>query len=285
MVRERSEAVIIGRLLGAASFGVFAVGSEIGALATTEFVSPLYRALFSGFAAAHRAGLGVAQVCVRVIAAALLVTAPAAIGISLVADPLVRLALGERWLAAVPLVWVLAVPGAVTVLSHVGAAALNAEGLPRLNCQLATIATVFKLPLMAVLVWAFGLTGGAVALALALSFEQLLFLEVMRRRLTLALSELARQTWRPLLATAVMAATLAGLGLGWTGSPADNVGAARQLVVAMAAGAAVYFATLTVAWIAAGRPAGAETDLLHLAQSSLSRFRLPRLFGLPLGSR
>jgi hypothetical protein len=40
-------------------------------------------------------------------------------------------------------------------------------------------------------------------------------------------------------------------------------------------GAAVYALTLLVAWVASGRPNGAESDALRLAQHGLDRLRQP----------
>jgi O-antigen/teichoic acid export membrane protein len=273
MLRDRIESIVIGRAFGAATVGVFSLGVEIGSLPTTELVLPLCRALFSGFAEANRTGLSTANVYVRVVSAALLLTLPAAIGISLLADPLVRLALGSQWLGAVPLVWILALPGAVTIISSVSAAALNAQGLPHLNFYLGAISTALKVPLLVGLVFAFGLVGGAVAVALSLFVEQLVYLEATRRRLHVRVVGLAWGAWRPLLATATMAAVLTGCGLGWAHADGSTLAAARMAAVGTLIGVAVYTLTLLTAWIASGRPDGAEGDALRLAQHGLDRLR------------
>ena len=274
MVRERLDSIVIGRLLGAANVGIFALGTEIGSLPTTELVLPLCRALFSGFAEANRTGFSPARVYVRVISATLLLTLPIALGLSLLADPLVRLALGAQWLGAVPLIWILAPPGAVTVISCVAAAALSAQGLPHLNFQLSAISTVLKVPLLVGLVVGFGLVGGAIAVAVSLTIEQGLYLDVTRRRLGVRVADLARGAWRAMLATVVMGAVLAGCGLGWTHADGGMLEAARLAGFATLIGAAVYALTLLAAWIASGRPDGAESDAIGLAQRGVGRLRL-----------
>ena len=45
----------------------------------------------------------------------------------------------------------------------------------------------------------------------------------------------------------------------------------RELAQAVAAGGAVYTIALLGAWLACGRPAGAEADLLTLARAGLIR--------------
>lgn len=274
MVRDRLDSIVIGRLLGAGNVGIFALGTEVGSLPTIELVEPLCRALFSGFAEANRKGFNPARVYVRVISATLLLTLPIAFGISLVADPLVRLALGPQWLGAVPLIWILALPGAITVISNVGGVALSVQGLPHLNFQLGAISTVLKLPLLVGLVVGFGLVGGAIAVALSVTIEQGLYLEVTRRRLGVCVADLARGAWRALLATAMMVAVLSGCGLGWTHAAGGMLGAARLAGLSTLVGAAVYALTVLAAWIVSGRPDSAESDAIGLAQRGVRRLRL-----------
>ena len=271
MLRERLEVIVVGRLLGAGSAGIFAIGAETGALPTTELVEPLYRALFSGFAEANRSGLSPAAAYVRVVSSTLLLSVPAALGISLVADPAIRVILGPRWLEALPLVWILAPPAAVTVIAHVSAAVLNAEGMPQISFRIAAVSTALKATLLIGLVTAFGLIGGAVAVALSLLVEQAMFLETTRRRLGLSIAAFVGEAWRPFFAGAVMAAVLAGCGLGWTQTEGGTAEAARELAAGMASGAAVYILALLVAWLAAGRPDGPELAAWRVAQSALRR--------------
>lgn len=275
MLRDRLDSVVVGRMLGAANVGIFAVATEIGSLPTTELVEPLYRALFSGFAEAKRNGLDQSSAYLRVISAVLVLTIPAAVGISLVAGPLVRLMLGVQWSGAVPLVWVLALPASVTVTSYVTAAALNAEGFAQVNFRLGAYAAAMKLPLLAGGIWSFGLWGGALGAALSLGVEQLLYLDAARRRLGVSLGELAGQWWRPAFASAIMAAVVGGCGLGWT-PIASDAAAARQLIAATAVGGAVYAIGLVALWVGCGRPEGAETSVWRLACWALRRMRVQR---------
>ena len=94
------ESMVIGRLLGTMQVGVFSVGLELGSLPTTEVVEPLGRALFPGFASLHNASQGLAKMFLGAVGMGLMLVLPAGIGISMVADPMVRLCLGRRWLMA-----------------------------------------------------------------------------------------------------------------------------------------------------------------------------------------
>ena len=67
LLRERSDSLVIGRLLNTTEVGVYAIGMEIASLPTTELVEPLGRACFSGFSAARHAGLSLSDTYMRVI--------------------------------------------------------------------------------------------------------------------------------------------------------------------------------------------------------------------------
>ncbi|HJU19495.1 MAG TPA: lipopolysaccharide biosynthesis protein [Stellaceae bacterium] len=280
MAWDKIDSIVIGRLLGATAVGIFAIGWEIGALPVSELVLPLNRALFSGFSEAHRTGRGAPQAYLRVLAIAMVLTVPAGIGISLVADPLVRLALGTKWLAAIPLVQILALAGAIYAPVYMAEALFKAEGKPHLNFHLWTAALCVKAPLLVGFVSAFGLKGAALAVILATATKQLLYLVTLSRRIGSGIGALLKQTWRCLVATAVMAGALAGLGLGWAPGAAGAVGAAHNLIIAAGAGALLYTAALLGLWLAQGRPEGAERDLLRLLAglcqtTFLARFARP----------
>jgi hypothetical protein len=61
-----------------------------------------------------------------------------------------------------------------------------------------------------------------------------------------------------------MAAVLAASGLGWS----DDTGV-LAVAEAVAGGGAIYILTLLASWGLAGRPAGAETDVLALLRRAM----------------
>ena len=97
--------------------------------------------------------------------------------------------------------------------------------------------------------------------ALAYLVENLGFLAVAFRRFGIRPADYLALTWRAALAAAVMAAVLTGTGLG-----TDTVAPAVSLAMAIPAGVAIYGAVVVGAWLASGRPRGAEADLLELVR-------------------
>ena len=100
----RFDQLLIGWILGRTSLGYYTVGANLASLPTREAISPLTRTLFPAFSALQhdkarlRSAYGSAQALISAIAL------PVAFGWALVADPMVRLTMGEKWLPAVIMV-------------------------------------------------------------------------------------------------------------------------------------------------------------------------------------
>jgi O-antigen/teichoic acid export membrane protein len=267
----RADTLIIGRLLGAGSVGVYGVGGEIASLPSSEIVAPLCRALFSGFVAERREGTDGSATLLRVLAVMALLTFPLSVGLSLVAYPVIKIGFGVDWLAAVPLVQVLGVSSAIGMFSAAGVALFSAHAWLRTILWITAIATTLRITLLLLLIPKYGLLGGACAAAVVGVVQETVYLGIAMRRLRIRVLAVLASVFRPLMAVACMAAILAWSGLGW--SNWDGGGAELGLNLASAAGlgAIVYCATLTGLWFVMGWPAGAEADLLSVIDRVLRR--------------
>jgi len=261
-LRDRADSLVIGRLLGPAALGHYAVGMEVATLPSSELVDPICRACMPGFAENRREGAdGGAADFLRVLGMLALLTLPAGIGISLLAGPVVALGFGQAWLPAVPVVQVLGVASMLTLFGNVGAAMLNAHArlgtLLAVTCGSAALRIAFLLLLTA----QYGITGAALAIGLVALMEHITTVALTLRLLRLRGAALLRLVWRPAASSAVMALVLWAAGLGWAETPTAALPAAWAVLSGIALGAASYAIILPCLWIAAGRPAGAEADL------------------------
>jgi lipopolysaccharide exporter len=259
LIRDRCDSLLLARLMNTASVGFYSVGAEVAALPTTELIEPLGRAAFSGFAAGRQQKTDVGENFVRLIGSATLLTLPAGVGLSLVAAPLVALAFGPGWQPAVPVLRILSLSFTVMVFGHLSLHLLSAHALLGRLVGITLSGAAVRVVLLALLIPHFGLTGAAVGAAVAVVLEQALTVATALRRFHVDAAALIGRIWRPVLAAAAMAASLAASGLGWS----DDNGPA-VLLEAVAVGAATYGAVLLGTWLAAGRPAGGETDVLAL---------------------
>jgi O-antigen/teichoic acid export membrane protein len=275
LVNERGPSFIIGRLFNLTDVGVFAIGAEIASLPTTELIEPLHRACFAGFASA-RAPHGdelheTASMFLRLLGGTALLTLPAGFGLSLIAHPLVQLAVGPKWEGAAAVIEVLGVALTVTILGFISGALMNAHARLKtmFAIQLASIGARFAL--VVVLAMPFGLVGAAIGVGLSTAFEHVMTLMVTVRYLQLRRLDVLRVIWRSLTGALVMALGLWAMGLGWARVSGDDWVIARQIAVAIPVGGVLYAAVVAATWLASGRPAGAERDMFGLLCRALQR--------------
>ena len=261
LLRDRSDSLFLGRMAGTATLGFYSVGAEIAALPMTELIEPLGRASFSGFAAARHEGGAAGEIFLRLIGLSALLALPVGLGLSAVAAPLTRLALGPGWEQAVPVLQVLAVAGTMLVFGHLSQHLLSAHALLGRLVGIVLAGAALRVVLLLALIPGFGATGAAMAAAIAIGVEQGLMIATALRRFGIGFRGLLAQVWRPVLATGAMGVVLWGFGLGW--APGEG------LVVGVVVGAGVFVVGLLGAWLLAGRPAGAEADLLGLVRPRL----------------
>lgn len=265
LLESRSDTIILGGYLSPTAVGVYSVGGEIGSLASSELMGPMTGALFAGFAAARRAGDGIAWPYMRAISLVVLLTLPASAGMALLARPMMHLVFGARWDAAVPLAQMFAFIGMFQVGGAVSGALLTVEGLLWLNFRINLAVSILKIIVLLALVPAFGLIGAASGVAALGLLQDVIYLVVTFRHTGLRLRDLALNLWRPALAAGVMALVVLAAGLQRPLADVAVIWSGLHLALAVLVGALVYGATLWLAWLVAGRPRGAELYVLALA--------------------
>lgn len=270
MLRDRIGTVLVGRFFSSARVGIYALGGEIAALPTSELVEPLCRACFPSFSQLRHQGFGVAETYVRLLGATALLVLPAGVGIAMVADPLVRVAFGPKWLEAIPVIQILGLGAMLAALGTISQTLFSAYAMLR-----TTFAILLGGGIASAVLLLLFLPGGSLVTAALIALgvggcEQAVAIAIAVRRFRVRPLDLARALWRSVLGAAAMAGALIWLGLGLAPAPHDPLG---RLFGTAAAGAAVYVAVVGLAWLAAGRPDGPERDLLALAGGVVRRLR------------
>lgn len=273
MVRDRIDAVAIGRVSGPAPVGVYSVGWEIGSLTSTELVEPLTAALFAGFSVARRTGADLSDSYFKAISATFLLTLPMGVGLSMLAAPVIHLAFGARWMEAVPLVQVFALVSMAKVIAYISGVLLNAHGMLKVQFRILLAGLVVRVVLLLALVGPFGLMGAAAAATGCIAVEEALFMTVTFRHFRLRVLDLIHGTWRCALATTAMALVVVAQGIGWSAAPASSGAAFAVLGQGVVTGAASYAAVLLALWWLSGRPRGAETAFLDVIGNTLRHLR------------
>ena len=267
-VNQRSDTLIIGKLLGASSLGIYAIAYEISTLATTELVAPIRRAIFPGYAKLAADPESLRKVFLDTFSIIVLLAAPVAAGIRVTADPMVRVLLGERWVETIPLIEVLAIYGLIEICSANGGPYLIAIGRPQIIAYLQVLWVLILVPLALLGANRAGLYGVAWAVTGTGAAMVLLYLGFVARQLGLPLIRFGATIWRASAATALMVTVVELLKRALP--PTESVGVlGGQLASFVAVGVVAYCVGVYALWILSGAPRSAEWYMMEFARSRL----------------
>jgi lipopolysaccharide exporter len=251
----------IGRLLGPHSLGLFTLSYELATMPATEVSSPVNRAALPGYSRLRDDRIGFRDVFMDVGALVLALAMPLSAGLVVIADPAVRLLLGDKWMAAVPLVRILAISAlfvAATGNNGVGQLALGYANMVTLQSWLRLIVLII---LCIVLGRSFGIPGIAVAELCGAVVCFLASFPVICRKLNLSFRDYAARIWRCVIATLAMAAVVSAIQQA-IGATWDAASALRMILLTVPAGAATYVSVLIALWWLCGKPNGTERIMI-----------------------
>jgi lipopolysaccharide exporter len=207
-VLSNADYVVVGKVLGAASLGVYTLAFRLPELAIINVANVAGEVLFPTYANVDRRALEHTYlVSLRYM---LILCLPLAVGIVLLADPLIHVAFGDKWASAVvPMQLIAAYAFAVTVGIPAGVA-YKAVGRADILLKLAIPRTVLFLTLLAILVNR-GLTWVALSHAVTAGIFSVIGIYIASRMMRTPVTRLLRLGLVPAAATLVMGAVVFGL--------------------------------------------------------------------------
>lgn len=214
----------------------------------------------------------------RVLGMIALFAFPAGLGIAATADLLIPTVLGDKWLSAIPIVQILAVYGALAALGSVFSPAFMAMGRPRVLAVFTAINVSLFIPLVVFGTLKAGVIGASWGCLAVVSVMMPASHWLAARSLGIPLLRVVAVFWRPALAAIAMYTTVVAL-VALLGNSGSSLVLLPRLLMAVAAGVAVFSVVMFALWYVAGRPEGAEQTLLGELTARISKrqqMRLPR---------
>ncbi|MBN1378926.1 MAG: lipopolysaccharide biosynthesis protein [Gammaproteobacteria bacterium] len=260
-LKDRSADFIMGKMVGTRGLGLYAISYEISNMPTTELVAPINRAVFPGYAKQSSDINVLRQGVIGVMGLITLFALPAGFGIASTAELLVPVVLGDKWLDTIPLMQVLAFYGAVTALQSNFGYIYIVIGKPRLMTAITAANVAVLIPMLLFMISMADARGAANAFLIT----GLLFLPVnyflLHRNINLTLMDLVKPVWRPLIGAVTMYIAVAAVikFLGVTDEISLKI---TYLALAVLTGVVVYVLVVAILWLIAGKPYGAEHEVL-----------------------
>lgn len=185
-----------------------------------------------------------------------------------IADHLVPVFLGQKWLATIPLMEWLALGSAFAAMALILEMVLWVQGRTRLSAFQTWLQLAVLAPTVVLATDAYGSVGAAASRAAVAAVFLGVTMYLTTRVCAITLRQLGEVLWRPLVSGIVMALALT---LMWpllgTGAGSHVIGLITEIVL----GAAVYTSCILALWLAAGQPEGVETLFLRQIAARFSR--------------
>lgn len=269
---QKFDQLVIGALLGKTPLGYYSVGENLAAIPTREATAPLMQTLFPAFSRLrgepHRltAAYSAAQPLVTAVAL------PLAIGLALVAEPVVRLTMGEKWLPAVFIIQVLAAMMGLQTVSGAVQPLAWALGETKRLAQRDLLFLGIRIPAVLAGLWIGGLTGVVIARGAVGIVSIYVGMELVRSMIGMPVRTQIFANFRAIAAVTVMAVAVIFVQMetGMEGEPLKLIG---LLAVQVVAGGIVYIGASYALWQAAGFPDGPEREVARIAAKVLDILR------------
>ena len=249
---------LVGRYAGTTIMGGYSLADEISAMPSGELLAPLNRVLFPAFVEARNNPADLKRLFLLAQGVQTLIGVPIAVGLVVVAHEAVLLFLGDKWSLVVPFIQWLALANVIDAITTSGSYVLITLGQARSVALLGWVRTT----LFVTCVFLALPDSGALQIAIlrvltVFSGLALALWLVMRALENLRLGELVANTIRPLIAAAVMAATL------YTGLANIDLPLFPMLLIKVMLGTITYPVTVLLLWLINGKPEGTESYLME----------------------
>jgi O-antigen/teichoic acid export membrane protein len=254
--------IMVGHWSPSATLGAYSLGSDIAAMPTNELLAPFNRVLFPAFSNLQDDPVELKRVFLLAQGLQTLVAMPAAAGLALVANDLVPLLLGAKWVEAIPYIQILSWGGIFSALISTSGFLMISLGYLRLN----VLFVYAQVIIFAILVFTFFNGSEAIIIAKTRLFVSmfgivLAFSLAMHVFPRIQVIDLLKNTFRPILGVVAMCLTLFFLNNYLNLIPLYNI------IIKTISGIIIYVVTVILLWKISKKPVGAESYLIDKFKS------------------
>ena len=225
----------VGKLLGAASLGLYQMAYRISNAPTSEITDVFSRVAFPAYSKLQGNLQGLRQAYLKVLQFSAFLSIPLAGGIFILAPEFTQIVLTVKWMPMVPALQVLTLFGVLRSISATAGNVFPGVGKP----QIATKWNSIRLGLLAAVIYPltirWGIMGASIAVVLAQIVLTIGFCYMVIQITDCGLRNFSRLIGLPLVSTAIMVLLIFGLKTTF-----DTTGIG-QLILLVVAGIATYF--------------------------------------------
>ena len=238
--QTQSDVVIAGRAVDAHTLGLYTTALFLAQLFVNKVVPPLNEVAFTAYARMQDDRAGFANGFLTAVRAIMLVSIPFCLGLSVTADPLVHVVLGEKWLGVGPYLQLIALAIPFMTLQVLFAPATNALDRPGIAARSSAFGAVL-MPLAFLTGIQWGVIGMAAAWLVAYPMMTLATARWSLPVIGVAWRDLGKALAPPVLAGIAMAAGVLAVDY-----QTNALAPLPRLALLVTVGAAIYLGGLAI---------------------------------------
>lgn len=265
--------ILIGRVGGVSSVGLFRTAEQVGMLPVSELAAPIRGPMYSGYAKVLHDGDRLCRNVIDGLSLTLMVITPLSVGIALTAKLIEQVALGAAWAGAAPYIQVCAFYALFEGISEFTHGLYVVKDRQRRFVAIMALTVLIRVVIVIAAGLAYGPLAAAATFALTTLVSSIIWVQQLTVIIHLPMKVLFASVWRIAVSTAVMSLGLRYfLGLGGYGE--DFFSHIIELILAVVVGGILYIGTLLGLWWASARPAGPENHAAEAIPKLLARMGL-----------
>lgn len=258
---KRAEQFSLGYFMPARFVGLYKIGQEVGSMPVGELSAPLMRALFPALSYAQNNKAEFDRLIHEASAILTIILLPAGFGFALVAEDVILLAIGEKWLDSVPIVQAFALIQSLSMIIIAPQYGMKAIGRLKVLIwrEVFTVLIMTTAVIIGVIYWGIW---GVLAARIVTEFMRFGFgLWAVRRYVGFQTRRLVAQTWRSGVAVIVMSISVL-IVVSWLPAGNELNDLALRSFTQIGVGAISYVGVLLLLWKWCGNPSGPEAFIL-----------------------
>lgn len=207
-VSENINNIVVGKILGTAMLGYFALAANIGNFINSHFTHLISGVMFPAYAKIQGDREAVKRVYLQTIKFVSIISIPFAVGLFFMADELVFTLYGEKWMAVIPLLKLFGIIQLIIPIVGCSGAVFLGLGNPGYIFAVTVVALVIKIPALFYLTNSNKLEGAVLANLVSMVFAVPMNLYLVRKLIPFSFREILQQVWPSLVSAIIMASTL-----------------------------------------------------------------------------
>jgi O-antigen/teichoic acid export membrane protein len=263
--------LLLGKFVSRFDLGRFSMASNLSSMPWQIFVVQVTNPLLVAFSLVRQDAGRLAAAFHRSSNTIVGIGLPALLGMFAVAEPLLRVILGDQWSGAAPVLAWLALAGIPSLFYAPLNPLLMALNKTNVFFRLRLAEFLFKIPLMIFGTRYYGVTGAVVVRLLTELFLAGYSMLLVRELIRLPIWAQLLGAWRPVFSAIVMAVLVVALSERFL-KVQDHIQLMLGLASVVFVGALVYTGSMLLLWRLAGRPDGLETNFTRFLVGRLPKF-------------